>query len=99
VNSLSPSKRRRVLVHVVTAATIAVCAGLLTAAVLVPAPLPVIPLVAAVTVGLPVTAAYERSRPHLGARAAARRVMRRRDLRRLRRQLRDLPETRHPLDL
>ena len=98
MNSLSHSKHRRLLVHVVTAATIAVCAGLLTAAVLVPAPLPIIPLVAAVTVGLPVTAAYERSHPGFGARAA-RNALRRRDLRRLRRALRDLPETRHPLDL
>jgi hypothetical protein len=73
------------------------CAGLLTAAVLVPAPAAVVPLIVAVSIGLPVLTAMEvpaalavlRSGP-----VAA--PLDHRALDALRSRLAELPETQHP---
>jgi hypothetical protein len=72
--------------------TLVVCAGLIGAAALAPAPPAVVPLLAVICVGLPVLAAFELAAwvPVLrGDRAVAR----------LRRRLDALPETQHPLGL
>lgn len=84
-----PSLRHAVRVCVFAAITVLVSGGLLTAAVLAPAPAPVLPLVLLVCIGLPMGAG--------GELPAALRSLRARD--RLRRQLARLPETRHPLGL
>jgi hypothetical protein len=95
--------RRDVLVAcALTAGTAAICASLLAVALLVPAPAPVLPLVAVVALGCPMFAVWELARrlgpcdeadggaePRLDAEA----------LHELRRALARLPETRHPLGL
>jgi len=96
-----PPSRGRALVTCAFVALIAViCAGVVGAAVLVPAPPAVLPLLVLVCIGCPMTAACElpaaivalrRSRQP-SARAA-------RALRALRRELDALPEARHPLGL
>jgi hypothetical protein len=77
--------------------------GLLCAAILVPAPAAVLPLLGVVCVGFPMLAAWELARVHsaLGGLVS---VLRRggpideRALHDLRRALERLPETAHPLD-
>jgi hypothetical protein len=85
------------------ALTIIVSIGLFSAAVLVPAPRAVLPLVLAVCIGGPMLAAWElrgsvgtlhRLRRHGGARP-----LDSRSLAELRRHLEGLPETQHPLGL
>jgi hypothetical protein len=83
--------RRRVkLAWAFAALTAVVCAGLLIAAALVPAPVAVLPLVVVACLGCPMVAAYElaRTRAAVGDPAGE-----------LRRELDRLPETPHPLDL
>jgi hypothetical protein len=85
--------RRHVFWTLISAVlTVAVCAGLLGAAVLVPAPPAALVLVVLVCIGFPMVAAWELSR--VTASPAGRL-----DLRELRRQLDRLPETQHPLGL
>jgi hypothetical protein len=95
------TRRRAVLTCTVVALTALICAGLVTAAVLVPAPVVVVPLIAATCVGGPMLMALE-----LPASVATLRAGRRtkaapdaRVLADMRRYLRQLPETQHPLDL
>ena len=95
------TRRQAVLTCAVVALTALVCAGLVTAAVLVPAPPVVVPLIAATCIGCPMLVALE-----LPASVAALRAGRRsgaapdaRLLADMRRYLRQLPETQHPLDL
>jgi hypothetical protein len=78
-------------------------AGLLCAAILVPAPAAALPLLGLVCVGLPMLAAWELARTHaaLGGLVHALRRGGRLDeraVRELRRALERLPETAHPLD-
>ena len=83
-------RRRVVLVGLFAALATLACATLLTAAVLVPAPVAVVPFLVLTCLGCPMAGAYELSRavaavrdPHLE----------------LRRDLDRLPETPHPLGL
>ena len=84
------SRRRAIHACVSVTVTALVCAGLLAAAALVPAPPLVLVLVIVVCIGCPMAAAYELARavPALRDPAAE-----------LRRQLDSLPETEHPLGL
>ena len=85
-----PVRRRTILVALFAVLATLACASLLTAAVLVPAPLTVLPFVVLMCLGCPMAGAYELARavaelrnPHLE----------------LRRELDRLPETPHPLGL
>ena len=85
-----PARRRVILVGLFAGTATLVCGALLTAAVLVPAPLTVLPFVIATCLGCPMAGAYELARaiaavrdPHVE----------------LRRELDRLPETQHPLGL
>jgi hypothetical protein len=96
-----PTRPQAVLTCTFVALTALMCAGLVTAAVLVPAPPVVVPLIVATCIGCPMLAALE-----LPASIAALRTGRRsgrapdaRLLADMRRYLRQLPETQHPLDL
>jgi ABC-type nitrate/sulfonate/bicarbonate transport system permease component len=82
--------RRAILVGLFAALSTLVCAALLIAAVLVPAPTAVLPLVIAACLGCPMAAAYELARAVAAARDPHLE---------LRRELDRLPETPHPLDL
>jgi ABC-type nitrate/sulfonate/bicarbonate transport system permease component len=84
------TRRRAIIVGLFASAATLVCAALLTAAVLVPAPTAVLPFVIASCLGCPMAAAYELSRAVAAVRDPH--VELRRDLDRL-------PETPHPLDL
>ena len=76
------------------------CATLLTAAALVPAPPAVLPLLVIIGIGCPMVAAYELPRALAGLRRPMRsRAVDSRALAALRRQLDALPETQHPLGL
>lgn len=77
--------------------------GLLCAAILVPAPPTVLPLLGVVCVGLPMLAAWELARTHAALGGILRALRRGRPLDEralsdLRRALARLPETAHPLD-
>jgi hypothetical protein len=72
------------------------CAGLISAAVLEPAPAAALPFIVLVAIGLPMTAAFEL--PALQA-ALGHGRRERRALGRLRRELDRLPEVHHPLGL
>jgi hypothetical protein len=85
-----PVRRRAILVGVFAAVATLVCAALLLAAVLVPAPTAVLPFVIAACLGCPMAATYELAR----AVAAVREPQLE-----LRRELDRLPETPHPLGL
>jgi hypothetical protein len=94
------TRRRAIVVCASVALIVAMCAGLVTAAALVPAPPAVVPLLAMVCIGCPMVAACELP----AAIAALRRTGRARRLdsgavARLHRQLDSLPETQHPLGL
>jgi hypothetical protein len=85
--------RKHVLWTLVSAVlTVVVSAGLLGAAVLVPAPPAALVLVVLVCIGCPMVAAWELSRVTAAPAGPP-------DLRALRRQLDRLPETQHPLGL
>jgi ABC-type nitrate/sulfonate/bicarbonate transport system permease component len=84
------TRRRVIIVGLFASAATLVCAALLTAAVLVPAPTAVLPFVIASCLGCPMAATYELSRAVAAVRDPH--VELRRDLDRL-------PETPHPLDL
>jgi hypothetical protein len=94
------NRGQALLTCVFVALTVVICAGLVTAAVLVPAPPAVVPLIVATCIGCPMLAA-----PELPALVAALRAGRTsgyaqgaRLLADMRRYLRQLPETQHPLD-
>ena len=96
-----PTRRHAVLTCAFVVLTALMCAGLVTAAVLVPAPPAVVPLIVATCIGCPMLAALE-----LPALVAALRAGRTsgyaqgaRLLADMRRYLQQLPETQHPLDL
>jgi len=84
------TRRRAIHACVSVAVTAVVCAGLLAAAALVPAPPMVLVIVIVVCIGCPMGAAYELAQavPALRDPCAE-----------LRRQLDHLPETEHPLGL
>jgi hypothetical protein len=91
------------MVCVVAAVAVIIGGALLCAAILVPAPPAVLPLLGLVCVGLPMLATWELARTH-AALGGILRVLRRgrpsdeRALNDLRRALERLPETEHPLD-
>jgi len=93
--------RRRAIVHCLFVALTAVmCAALLTAAALVPAPPVVLPLLVIVGIGCPMAAACELPRALAGLRRPAPpRAVDSGAVAALRRQLDALPETQHPLGL
>jgi CHASE2 domain-containing sensor protein len=94
------TRGQALLTCVFVALTVVICAGLMTAAVLVPAPPAVLPLIVATCVGCPMLAALElpalvaawRARRASGGASGARLLAD------MRRYLRQLPETQHPLD-
>jgi hypothetical protein len=95
-----PTRGQALLTCTFVALTVVICAGLVTAAVLVPAPPAVVPLIVTTCIGCPMLAALE-----LPALVAALRAGRTsgyaqgaRLLADMRRYLRQLPETQHPLD-
>lgn len=106
MSSRTLPRRRALVVTAFAAFTALVCGGLITAAMLVPAPVAVLPLIALACVGLPMLAAWQLASVHVavgGLRPALRRGPRHRPLDEsalleLRRSLARLPETEHPLD-
>ena len=97
------SHRRALAVTAFAALTAVVCGALITAAIVVPAPLIVLPLLAGACIGLPMLAAWQLAHVHAavgGLSAALRRrnPLDERAVRDLRRSLERLPETAHPLD-
>jgi hypothetical protein len=78
------------------ALTALVCAGLVSAAVLAHAPLPALPLIVVIAIGMPMIAALELPATLTALRRGHREG---RALTRLRRELDRLPETHHPLGL
>ena len=95
-----PTRRQAILVCAFAVITALMCAGLLLAAALVPAPPVVVPFVIAVCVPAPMVAAWE-LRPSVGvllAERSRRRDEGRRALAEMRRYLAQLPETEHPLE-
>lgn len=98
------TRRHAVLVCLYVSVTALMCAGLLSAAALVPAPPAVLPFLVVIGIGCPMVAACELPAAIAGLRAARRRpglppALDDGALQALRRQLDGLPETRHPLDL
>ena len=87
-----PSRRRAIVICAFVGMTALVCAALLTAAALAPAPPAAVPVLVIVCIGCPMMAACEL--PGALARLRAPRA-----LDTLRRQLDALPETKHPLGL
>jgi hypothetical protein len=85
-----------VLRAIYVALTLVGTAGLVAAAVLAPAPAPVLPAVIVLTIGMPMVAAWELPTVVRALRHAARHG---RALAGLRRELDALPETPHPLGL
>jgi hypothetical protein len=102
-----PTRRQAIVTCAYVVLTALMCAGLLSAAALVPAPLTVLPLIVLVCIGCPMFAAWELRpsiavlRAHRGLRRAHR-GLRRADRSRLvvemRRFLDGLPETPHPFE-
>ena len=105
MQSRTVPRRRALAVSAFAVFTALVCGGLITAAMLVPAPVAVLPLVAIACVGLPMLAAWQLASVHI-ALGGLRPALRRRRVRpldesalqELRRSLASLPETRHPLE-
>ena len=104
-SSTAAPNRRALAVSAFAMFTAVVCAGLITAAILVPAPVAVLPLVALACVGLPMLAAWQLAHVQVaigGLRPALRRRRHRpldeAALHDLQRSLAQLPETAHPLD-
>ena len=83
------------MTYATTVTVTALCAALLSAAILVPAPLAVLPVVAIVAASVLVVFAVDLAE----ARAVLRARLSRRDLLRLRRELARIPETPHPLEV
>jgi hypothetical protein len=82
------------------ALTALTCAGLLSAAALVPAPAIVLPLIVTVCVALPMLVTFESTAALAVLRARwSRRRLDEQAVGELRRELDRLPETGHPLDL
>jgi hypothetical protein len=96
-----PTRRQAVLTCTFVALTALICAGLVTAAVLVPAPPVVVPLIVATCIGCPMIAALEVPASVAALRPGCRSgcAPDARLLAAMRRYLRQLPETQHPLDL
>ena len=103
-----PSRRQAILRCAFAALTALMCAGLLSAAALVPAPPAMLPFLVVMCVGLPMAAACElpaaiaalrRAGDGRGRRSGWRSGLDTRALEALRRQLDQLPETQHPLGL
>src|SRR5215210_7746866 len=93
-----PPRRQAAMVCAVVAVAALLAGGLLCAAILVPAPAVVIPLLALVCVGLPMLAAWELARTHAALGGILRALRRGRPLDEqalndLRRALERLPET------
>ncbi len=99
--SQPPSTRRQAIaICLFVVLTTVMCAGLLSAAALVPAPAAVLPLIVVVCIGAPMVAALELPAAIAALRRPSRgRGLDRRALEALRRQLDALPETQHPLGL
>jgi hypothetical protein len=94
-----PTYRQALATCVFTALSALTCAGLLSAAALVPAPPTVLPLVIAICVVYPMLAAFRSSSSVAILRQHwPRRRLERRALEKLRRELDRLPEVGHPLD-
>jgi hypothetical protein len=102
-----PTYRRAAINCLLTLLTGLICAGLLTAAALVPAPPVLLPFIVGVCVAVPMLAAWEasvsvavlRNRGRSGAPGGSPGRLDGGAVRRLRRQLDQLPEIRHPLGL
>ena len=98
-----PPRRRATAASAFAVVTAIVCGGLITAAILVPAPVPVLPLIALACVGLPMLAAWQLAHVHTSVGGIPKAIRRPRPLdesavRELKRSLERLPETAHPLD-
>jgi hypothetical protein len=95
----SPTYRQAIATCMFTALSALMCAGLMSAAALVPAPPLVLPFVVVVCVVYPMLAAWRSSSALAVLRyRRPRRRLDERALSELRRDLDGLPETRHPLD-
>jgi hypothetical protein len=96
-----PDRGQALLVCASVAVTVLLCAGLLSAAALVPAPPVALPFIIVICIGSPMVASWElrtslailRTRGVLRGRRDDARV-----LAEMRRYLEQLPETQHPLD-
>src|SRR5512132_1788120 len=95
-----PSHRQAIITCALTALTALMCAGLLGAAALVPAPPLMLPVIVTMCVVVPMLAAWQ-SVPSLAVLRSRRPSSRldERALNELRRDLDRLPETGHPLGL
>jgi hypothetical protein len=93
------SRRHAAVICAVAAATAFVCAALVSAAALVPAPPVVLPLIGAICIGCPLAVREDMRSSISVLRDPALTPLRRRHIGRLRRQLDRLPETEHPLGL
>jgi hypothetical protein len=95
-----PTYRQALATCGFAALTALTCAGLLSAAALVPAPAVVLPLIVTVCVALPMLVAIESTAALAVLRTRwSRRRLDERAVGELRRELDRLPETGHPLDL
>ena len=94
-----PTNRQAITTCAFTLLSALICAGLMSAAALVPAPTQVLPFVIAVSIGYPMLAAWRSSSSFAVLRhRLPRRRLDERALGRLRHELARIPETRHPLD-
>jgi hypothetical protein len=95
-----PTRRRALASCAFVAVTALMCAALLSAAALVPAPPAIVPVLVVICIGCPMAAACELPGAIAGLRRAPRpRALDSRALAALRSQLDALPETQHPLGL
>jgi hypothetical protein len=94
-----PTRRQAIFGCVFVALTVLTCAGLVSAAVLVPAPAAVVPFLVATCIGCPMRAALDLPASLAVLRAGRRTRGDARLLADMRRHLRQLPETQHPLGL
>jgi hypothetical protein len=96
-----PSRRRAILVCAFVALTAGMCAALLSAAALVPAPPMILPFLVVICIGCPMVAACELpgAVAELRATRPSRPSLDPREVETLRRELESLPETPHPLGL
>jgi hypothetical protein len=94
-----PTRRQAIFGCVFAALTVLTCAGLVSAAVLVPAPAVVVPFLVATCIGCPMRAALDLPASLAVLRAGRRTRGDAQLLADMRRHLRQLPETQHPLGL
>jgi hypothetical protein len=95
-----PSRRQAVVSCAFVALTAVMCAALLSAAALVPAPAPIVPFIVLVCIACPMAAACELPAAIAGLRRPRRpRPLEPGALDALRHELDALPETQHPLGL